>query len=447
MTTETNAQASKPALKQGVGLVGVTMLGAGTAIGVSIFSVLAPAAQIAGSGLLLAAVLAAIPMVFYATSYAYLSSVLPKSGASYEWPRRFLHPSVGFLIAWMRILGSVGAMTVLATVLVNYLNSMFSLPEKPTIAGVLTAVFLLNYFGVKSAARVQTILMCVLLAVFAIFVFSGATAPSVLDTSELLAGGWVAVFACVPLMISLFMGIEAAVEIGEEVRTPQKTIPQGIALAILLTLVVYLSVSWTALKLVGAEALAGSGAPILDAAQVTLGTYAAPLVLGAASVAILKTLNSTAIIFSRSLFAMGRAGAFPAALGKVHPTRGTPHVAILVAYVCAMTGLFMPSSLVFLLLAVNIPTMLKYMACSLCSVRVVDAHPDLAATARMKLSPLVVRICGYVGVVAAILIIAAGFEADWRPYALILGWSVVGIVYWIIKSRRSGAVPADQVRR
>jgi L-asparagine transporter-like permease len=109
----------RPRLKKGVGLVGVVTFGAGTAIGVSIFSVLAPAAKIAGSGLLATVGIAAVPMVLFAVIYSFLSSALPKSGASYEWPRRFIHPSVGFLVAWLRILSNVGAIVVLAMVLVN----------------------------------------------------------------------------------------------------------------------------------------------------------------------------------------------------------------------------------------------------------------------------------------------------------------------------------------
>ena len=38
----------------------------------------------------------------------------------------------------------------------------------------------------------------------------------------MLANGWMAALAAVPLMITLFLGIESAVEIGEEVRDPQR---------------------------------------------------------------------------------------------------------------------------------------------------------------------------------------------------------------------------------
>lgn len=427
---------SQATLKGGVGLTGVVMLGAGTAIGVSIFSVLAPAAQVAGSGLLVAVFIAALPMVVFALAYAWLASALPKSGASYEWPRQFIHPLVGFLIAWLRILSNVGAMAVLATVLLDYLNMAIAIPKKPAIAVILTAVFALNYVGVVVAARVQTVLMLLLLVVLGLFVVTGLPQGSAATVGPLLASGWPAVLAAVPLMITLFLGIESAVEIGEEVRDPQRTIPRGIALAIALTAVVYFTVALTAVALLGPDALAASAAPLLDAARGPLGQWALPLIVGAATVSILKSLNATAMVFSRALFAMGRNGALPASLGSIHGRFGTPHVAVLVGYACAMTGLFLPSNLVFLLLAVNIPTMFKYMACSYCAVRIVDRHPEIAGGAALSWSHGKVRAIGYAGVVLGLIIAVLGVEADIRPYLLVAGWAVVGLVYWWAIGRR-----------
>lgn len=424
-----NAQ-DHPGLKGGVGLLGVVMLGTGTAIGVSIFSVLAPAAQVAGSGLLVAVLLAGLPMVVFALGYAYLASALPKSGASYEWPRQFIHPLVGFLIAWLRILSNVGALTVLGLVLLDYLNMAFAIPKKPAIAALLTVVFALNYIGVVVAARVQTILMLLLLVVLSIYVWTGLPAGSMVAIGPLLADGWVATLAAVPLLITLFLGIESAVEIGEEVRDPARTVPRGIAMSIVLTTVVYFAVALTTLALLGPESLGASAAPLLDAARIPLGPWALPLIVGAAAVSIIKTMNATAMVFSRSVFAMGRSGALPAALGRIHPRYGTPHVAVLVCYLLTLSGLLLPMSLVFLLLAVNIPTMFKYMACSYCAVRVVDHHPELAAGAALRWSQGRVRAIGYGGVVLGLFIALIGVEADFRPYLLVGAWAALGLLYW-----------------
>lgn len=430
-------------LRQGVGLLGVVMLGAGTAIGVSIFSVLQPAAQVAGSGLLVAIAIAAVPMIFFATVYAWLASAAPVSGASYEWPRRFLSPFTGFAVAWLRILSNVGAMVILSRVLVNYLGMAFPIPETPVLILTITAVFALNIFGVQMAARAQIVLMLMLIAVLALFVASGATIAHTATIGDLFAKGNLSIVAAVPLLISLFLGIEAAVEIGEEVRDPKRTIPLGILIAILLTAGIYAAVAATALGVLGPEAIAASKAPLLEAAQVPLGAAALPIIVGAATISILKAMNVLAMTFSRSLFAMARADALPKALAAVHPRFGTPYAAILVCYVLVMGGLLMPDSLVFLLLAVNIPTMLKYLACSLCAIRLAHAQGPIARQASLKLAPRTVIGAGIAAVICAVVVILAGIEADIRPYLLTLAWFAVGAAFYAIRSRRPAAAAAS----
>ncbi|MDV6332944.1 APC family permease [Asticcacaulis sp. 201] len=422
-------------LKQTVGLIGVVMFGAGSAIGVSIFSVLQPAAKVAGSGLLIAMVIATIPMVLFASSYAFMGSALPTSGASYEWPRRFIHPFVGFIIAWLRIIANVGAIIVLSSVLVSYLGMAFDLPRKLTMAVAITIAFVMNYFGVSIASGVQTVLMGLLLLVLAAFAFTGLPMTSLDLIQPIIGHGWVAIFACVTLMISLFLGIESAVEIGEEVKNPQKTLPQGIVLAVLLTLIVYGIVAFTALGLIGPEKLALSKTPLLDAARVPLGPLAGPVIISAACVSIMKSLNGIALGFSRSLYAMGREGALPSFFTAVHPKFGTPYLAVAICWGLGIAGIFLPDDLVFLLLAVNIPTMLKYMACSISATNLVRYHPKIYAQAGLKWSKPTIYLLGYAGALCAVGIILAGIEADARPYGLLCGWAVIGIVYWFVRQR------------
>jgi APA family basic amino acid/polyamine antiporter len=411
------------------------MFGAGTAIGVSIFSVLAPAAKVAGSGLLIAVAIAALPMAVFAVIYSFLSSALPRSGASYEWPRQFIHPFAGFLVAWLRVLSNVGAIVVLSFVLVNYLRSAFDLPERTTMVAAITLVFALNYVGISVAARVQTVLMAALLAVFALFVAKGIPLVRTERIGSLTLLGWQAILGAVPLMISLFLGIESAAEIGEEVRDAERTIPKGIVLAVLLTAAVYSAVAATALGLIGPRALAASPAPLLDAARVALHDAAVPIILVAATVAILKTLNSTTLIFSRSIFAMGRSGALPRVLGSIHPRYGTPHIALVVCYVAAMGGLLLPRNITFLLLSVNIPTLIKYMASSLCAVRVAQHHAGLLSNAHLQLDRKTVLAFGCGGIVIGLGVLAAGLTTDPRPYELIAVWSALGVLYWWLAGR------------
>ena len=104
-----------------------------TAVGVSIFSIMAPAAKVAGTGMLPALALASIPMIVFAVVYAFIGSTAPRSGASFERPARFIHQFAGVMVAWLRVVGNTGALTVLTLVLVSYVSRRpLTLPQEPT---------------------------------------------------------------------------------------------------------------------------------------------------------------------------------------------------------------------------------------------------------------------------------------------------------------------------
>lgn len=419
-------------LKKEVGLLPVIALGLGTAIGVSIFSVIAPATGIAGPAMLLSVVLAAVPMFVIAVTYAFMGSALPASGASYEWPRQFLSEKLAFIIVWLRIAGNVGAMFILALVLVRYLSFIMPLPTKATMAGLFAIVFGLNYFGVGVAASVQAALMVVLIAFFAVFVGWGGTAFEPAAFTPFMPEGWGGVLAAVPLLVGLFFGIEAATEVGGEVRNSRRNIPLGIAGAICTAVVVYLLVAGVSLSLLGGPALAASETPILDAAARLVGArYAEPVVALAAVAAIGTSLNALAMGFSRSLYAMGRSGALPRALGRIHPRHGTPHIALGAVFVACLFGLFLPTSLAPLFLAVNIPTLLKFSATCLSAIRLVQTRPDLYDGAGFRLGRKATQVWAGLGIVMAILVTALGVTTDWRPYLALGLWGLVGVVFYI----------------
>lgn len=426
-------------LRHGVRLIDLVMLGAGTAIGASIFSVLGPAAQVGHEGILVACVLAALPMVLFGLVYAYMASAVPRTAASFEWQRQFTHPLIAFGIVWLRILSNAVVMIVLGTVLVSYLGRVIAVPAKPVMFGLFLAVFALNYLGVAIAARAQTVMMLMLLAVFAVFVIAGAPSLKPQLVQQSLSVGWVPILAALPLMIQLFLGIETTTEVGEEVADPKRVVPLGLALALALTVVVYLAIAFTALSLVGADALAASDAPLLTAAEAALGGWAMPLIVTAAVLALLKSMNAVFLVFARFLYAMGRAGVLPAPLGRIHPRFGTPHVATVVAFIACCLGLFLPSSLLFLLLAVNIPTMMKYLGSCLAAYNVAARHPEVHAQARLRLGRGTVRVLAGLGMVAAVVIASLGFGTDWKPYALLAGWLVLGLAYYAFVSRKTAS--------
>lgn len=426
-------------LKRGVGLAGVVSLGLGTAIGVSVFSVLAPATALAGPAMLISMLIAMVPMVVFGFVYAFMGAAVPVTGASFEWPRRFVHPFLGFIISWLRIAGSTSAVIVLTMVLVSYLSTAIEVPLKPTMFVLLVVVFGINLVGVSAAAVSQTIMLVILLLTCLIFTFGSVPSIDLAGFQPFASMGVMGILTAVPLMISLFLGIESATEVGGEVRHPGRNIPLGITISVLLTAAVYFGVAFAAIGVLGSEGLAQSDAPLLDAAISSLGTAGQVLILVSATVAIGSSINATFIIMSRFLYAMAKADMLPASLSRIHQDSGVPRRAVLLAFVLCCLGLFMPSNLIFLFLAVNIPTLLKYGATCLASLMLLRREPALHAQASFRPAKPVLQVAAMLGILLGVLIIVIGWSADWRPYALLGGWGLGGSVYYAVKARKKSA--------
>jgi len=86
-----------------------------------------------------------------------------------------------------------------------------------------------------------------------------------------------------------------------------------------------------AVGLLGAPALAGSGSPLADGIAVTGFPLAVPAITIGALVATSGVLLTSVLGVSRVMYAMAKNGDLPSFLGRVSPTRGVPHYAILIA--------------------------------------------------------------------------------------------------------------------
>jgi len=422
---------TKGGLRRNVDLWGVVALGLGSAMGVSIFSALGEATRLAGPGLLVAVVIAALPMAFIAVAYAFMGTVLPTSGASYEWPRRYIHPAVAFGVAWLRIAANIGALVILALVMTRYVSMIVPLPEKPAMFAAFVVFFVTNVVGVGVAANIQKTMMAGLLLLFGVFCLLGLTGGewNAGLLMPFLPNGWSGVLAALPLLITLFFGIESATELGDEIKDSRKTVAPGILISVGTAVTVYLLVAATSLGLLGAPLLGTSKAPIADAATIAMGSWGAPLVVAAALMAILKSMNGIFMVFSRSLYAMGKTGALPAAFARVHPRFNTPYVACFSVFVLATAGLLLPTELTFLFLAVGIPSLIKYFCICVCALRVSNASPSLHAGFGMGRRTVVG--CSVVGALLALCLIAVGFETDWRPYAALAAWGLIGALGYL----------------
>lgn len=426
---------SHGSLKQGMTLIDIVAVGLGAAIGVSIFAIMQPAAKVAGPGALISLLIAALPMAIFVVVYSFMGSAVPRSGASFYWPTQFIHPAIGFMVTWIRIFAYAGILNMLVLVLVNYLSEAVRIPRRPLMFLLLLVFYLLNLFGIRAAARAERILVFLKILAFAVFVFMGIRFVEVKHFTPFAPFGIWSILAAVPLLVGLYSGIETATDVGEEIKNSSAVIGRGLTIAAALGLFIVVVTSFVTLGVVGAPTLAESRAPLFDAGKIFLGRWNAPLMLATATLAICTALNAAYLVFSRFLFAMGRDRVFPVGLAKIHSKWGTPYISITAVFICGVFGLLLPPSLVFLFLAINIPTMLKYFCNCLAASRLVDHYPELYHGAKFKLSQKALKIWSYSGMLCAIVIAVAGLSTDWRPYMVLGIWSLLGAAYWIWRGR------------
>ncbi len=429
-------RSERPHLRPRLTIVDVVALGLGASIGQSIFSVFAPAAGVAAAGLLVTLPIGAVPMTVFAVIYSFMGSAVPRSGASYDWPTEFVHPYLGFIVGWMRIVANTGALAVMTLVLSNYLNRVVHLQLLLLRACLLVVFFAVNYVGIRAAARLERYLVVVKVLAFGVFVGTGIPHIRTEYFTPLFPYHWYTPLVAVPIVVGLYQGIETATEVGEEIENSAAIIARGIGVSITLAIVVYSGVAAVSLGVLGPHALAASGAPILDAGNVFLGRLNTPLVLLAAVAAIGTSINAVFVTFSRFMFAMARNGALPSCLAVVHPRWGTPHAAVALAFLCGLVGLLLPTSLIFLFLAISIPVTLMYFSSCLSAWRLVERHPELHRKATFKLSSTAVKSWSAAGCVCAFMILSFGIKADARPYAVLAVWFAIGTAYWFAKARR-----------
>jgi APA family basic amino acid/polyamine antiporter len=314
-----------------LGLGDAVAIGLGAIIGGGIFIVTGIVAGLAGPALVLSIILAAAISLFTALSFIRLTRWRPAEGSVYFYARNLLSPFAGFLAGWMWIASNIFTGAAVALGVAHYLQSLLPGAAPKGIAVLLCLAFaLLNLVGLKSSARVNTVLVGIKVIVLLLFVVFGAFhfkpvhfTPFFTSATGVFRGAFFIFFA--------FAGFARVAIIAEEVKNARTTVPRAIVLALALSALIYIAVSVVALGLIGADRLAASRSPLAEAIRVAGSPALVYLVAVGGMMAMASVLLTSILGVSRMIFAMAREGDLPLVLGRLHARFQTPHLPILIA--------------------------------------------------------------------------------------------------------------------
>lgn len=315
-------------LKRSLGLTDAVTIGVGSMLGAGIFAALGPATAKAGTAIYIALALAAVVAFCNAAASGQLAAQHPVAGGTYAYGRAQLGPAWGLAAGWGFLLGKTASAAAMALTVAAY-----ALPGAPTWAHKLAAVAALialttiNVLGVSKTARVTTIIVTlVLLGLVAFVATTWIFSPSAEVASPspfplTTAGGWLGVLQGAGILFFAFAGYARIATLGEEVREPRTTIPRAIMVALAITLVIYLIITFTVTHALGSETLAASTAPLLDAVAVG---WMAPVMQVAATLACLGALLGLMAGLGRTSWAMARDSRRYTFFAHVNASHSTP---------------------------------------------------------------------------------------------------------------------------
>lgn len=412
-----------PALSRRLGLGDAVFIGLGSMIGAGVFAAFAPAADAAGTGLLIGLALAAVVAFGNATSTAQLAAVHPTSGGTYAYGRAELGPWWGFLAGWGFVIGKIASCAAMALTFAAY-----AAPpgwERPVAIVAVAALGAVNWFGITRTAQATRVIVVVVLLALAIAVAAGTAAsdaPGWFGPEQLWVGGWYGILQSAGLLFFAFAGYARIATLGEEVRDPARTIPRAIILAFAGALIVYAAVAVTVLATLGPVQTAAAADPVAAAVAVSGWTWAEPVVRVGAAAASLGALLALITGIGRTSFAMAREGDLPTWFAAVHPRWHVPHraevaVVLIVIVVVALGDL--RGAIGFSSFGV----LLYYLVANIAACR-------QSGPARRYPRPLQV-----VGAVGCVML---GLTLPWQSVVVGAAVALVGVGYRMLRLRRRG---------
>lgn len=309
-------------LKRELSLFEVTAAGVAVIIGAGIYVLIGKGAALAGGGIWLSFLIAAVIAAFTGLSYAELSSTFPKAGAEYVYTNKAFGKTLAFLIGWLVSIGGIIGAATVALGFGGYLSALIGIPAVYCSIGIILLCMFILFLGIKESARAAMIGTIIESVGIIIIIIIGIPYLGSIDYFEFKS--FSGVLSAASLVFFAYLGFEELARMAEEAKDPHKTMPKAILIALGFTSLLYILASISAISILTPEQLSTSSAPLADVAAKAFGPQAYLLLSIIALFATASTVLIMLLATSRIIYGM----AGNSKLAWVHPKRRTPWVAI-----------------------------------------------------------------------------------------------------------------------
>ena len=470
---------NKKGLKRDLGTLQSYATIIGIFIGAGAFVVTARAGADAGPSVPLAYLLMGPIILATSVSYmVYLSTPLGMrpGGAYIHISRTFGRYYPGFIAMWMKLVGFLGALSVLAVSFADY-TAFFLTGDapayfRPIVASLcLTLLYAVNIFGVRYYGWMQTIMSFILLVAVALMVIPGLFHVEMANYSPFLPYGWDGFFTAMATLFFGYAGFESLAQTAGETRNPRKTLPKVFLNGILISVAIYVLIAFVAFGVLPHQELAASESAMADVASVYLPVGAAGIVAIGALMAFMTSINGSILVPSRTLMVfaedrvlpefkfLGRQadrwqkranrgrglGAASLAVGAFLGRRlggmlnlaavsdrfGTPHMSLGLCLSISL-ALIWTETIDYMLTVALQGLFILYVVHAFALICLPFVRPALYRTARIRFTPPFLIACSLLSMSTIIWFSKELFTSDPRVLVLLGVWVTIGtLLYWM----------------
>ena len=323
------------------------MIAIGGAIGVGLFLGSAVTIEIAGPGVLISYLFAALVAAIMAYALAEMAIVHPAAGSFGLYADQYLGGWAGFTVRltyWFAQTIAIGAEVTAVGLYFGYW--LPGIPQWVWVIASSALVLSVNAANVKMFGTVESWFAMIKVAAIVAFIVMGTALivgigqPAVglgnlTAHGGFLPHGWTGVWLALTLVITSYMGIEVVAVTAGEAEHPEISVPRALRslvlrLIIFYLLAIFIIVTVTPWRSIAESAGRLSGSPFVKVFSRIGIPFAGGIMNFIVISAALSSVNTNLYLCTRMIFSLSRAGYVPEQLGSVH-ANGVPMAALWVS--------------------------------------------------------------------------------------------------------------------
>jgi len=443
-----------------LGLTSAIAAGVGLIVATSCLVSLSQGVGIAGKGFIIAMIIAFGMNILVAFSFAEMNALMPITGGLGQYTQATLGP----FISMIAVIGGYLFTNIFAgsseAAMIGFVVTSTVLPNANPILitmAVLTMLLLINYFGIKSYAITQLIVtgfMLTSMIILGVIGFINAGSGEIVQqvSTEFNPMGF-SVVNLTALAFWLFVGVEFVTPLTKDIKNPEKNIPRGMILSLLILLVVQSVMVYAISNYVPYDILVTSNQPHMDFATRMLGSFGTNWMLLISVGAVISTLNTVLASIPRMLMGLAEGGMLPKALAKTNK-HNVPFISLFLLFglisTALISGITSADDLIRFILTGAVFWMIAYIIAHINVLVLRKKYPDRKRSFQVKLFglPQIIGIAGMIYMIANIIDDPAMKQQIYITAALLMLALIIYSALWVKFVMKKGlfeTVSIDQI--